>query len=97
MLERVVKSSKAEVEEPESIVEMVSAQETAVASLDAQRSNILAMLQRGRNLSKETSAPQFISQDVTRLETTWDHAYSTTLDRLNNLKGKRNFPSKLSG
>ncbi|CAH1403532.1 unnamed protein product [Nezara viridula] len=86
LLERVTTSSKCEVERPEVLNEMLVAQETAVASLDAQRPNIVAMLQRGRTLSKESSAPQFISQDVTRLESTWNRTYTTTLDKLNILK-----------
>lgn len=88
LLERVTTSSKCEVERPEVLNELLVAQETAVASLDAQRPNIVAMLQRGRTLSKESSAPQFIIQDVTRLESTWNQTYTTTLEKLNTLKCK---------
>lgn len=65
---------------------MISQQEAAVTQLDAQRPNIISMLQRGRELAKDPHAPVFVSEQVANLETGWNKAYNMTLEKLNKLK-----------
>lgn len=67
---------------------MVTAQERLVKQLDEQRPTIVSMLQRGRDLSKDTQAPGFLADQIVHLESQWNRAYNTTLEKLNSLKGK---------
>lgn len=62
-------------------------QETAVAQLDAQRGNVVSMLQQGKDLSKDKAAPEFVREHVRSLETEWNQAYNTSLEKMNQLKG----------
>ena len=87
LLERVGASGLPRLETPSNISELVRAQELAVAQLDSQRSNIVSMLQRGRDLSKDPSAPIFVKNRVQQLDTQWNQAYNTTIEKLNTLKG----------
>lgn len=68
------------------VTQMITQQEAAVSNLDNQRSNIISMLQRGRELAKDPHAPTFVSEQVADLETKWNKAYNTTLEKLNKLK-----------
>lgn len=70
------------------VAQMISQQEAAVSNLDNQRVNIISMLQRGRELAKIPQAPEFIKEQVANLETKWNVAYNSTLEKLNKLKGK---------
>lgn len=70
-----------------SVETLLKQQETAVAQLDAQRGNIVSMLQRGKELSKDAAAPEFVKQQVKSLENEWNQAYSQTLEKLNTLRG----------
>lgn len=69
------------------VSQMIIQQEAAITQLDAQRPNIISMLQRGKELSKDPQAPQFVNEQVAQLETGWNKAYNTTLEKLNKLKG----------
>ncbi|XP_024081429.1 nesprin-1 [Cimex lectularius] len=71
----------------ESVANMVETQKGAVAQLDQQRPNIVSMLQKGRDLGKEPAAPEFVKKQVVELETQWNKAYNTSLEKLNSLKG----------
>lgn len=73
----------------ESIKELVDQQEQAVALLNDQRSNVVSMIQKGKELVRDKEQiPEFLSELVTTLESEWDDAYSKTTVNLNNLKGK---------
>ena len=50
-----------------------------------QRSTILGILQKGKDLSKEPRAPDFLREDVRWLEATWNDSYGSAT---NNLKKK---------
>lgn len=73
----------------ESIRELVDQQEQAVALLNDQRSNVVSMIQKGKELIRDKEQiPEFLSELVTTLESEWEDAYSKTTVNLNNLKGK---------
>lgn len=85
-----VKEQSTTAPQPESldvISQQIKQQELAVTQLDQQRANIMSMLQRGKDLSKDTNAPIFIKDEVRLLETGWNETYDETVDRLKKLKG----------
>lgn len=86
-MEKVRESALPKPETLISVETLLKQQETAVAQLDAQRGNIVSMLQRGKDLSKDTAAPVFVKEQVKSLETEWNQAYNQTLEKLNQLKG----------
>lgn len=69
------------------ISQQIKQQEVAISQLEQQRSNIMSMLQRGKDLSKDSNAPPFVKDEVKYLETGWNEAYNETVERLNKLKG----------
>jgi hypothetical protein len=73
----------------DSVNVMIKQQETAVTQLDHQRSNIMSMLQRGKDLVKDSHAPNFIKTEVSSLETGWNEAYGQTVEKLKKLKGEQ--------
>lgn len=74
----------------ESIQDLVREQEGAVALLNSQRANIMTMLQRGKELTKDVeNSPDFIQDLVSDLESKWEDTYSETVQNLNELKGLR--------
>lgn len=66
---------------------MILEQQYAISQLDHQRTHIMSMLQRGRDLSKDVHAPSFVSGEVKTLENGWNEAYNETVDKLKSLKG----------
>lgn len=67
---------------------MIVQQEEAVNLLNEQRSNVISMIQRGKELAKESDqTPEFVNELVSNLETEWKDAYSKTVDNLNQLRG----------
>lgn len=66
---------------------MIQEQQYAISQLDHQRTHIMSMLQRGRDLSKDVHAPAFVGAEVRTLETGWNEAYNETVDKLKSLKG----------
>ena len=72
----------------DSVNVMIKQQETAVTQLDHQRSNIMSMLQRGKDLVKDTHAPSFMKTEVSSLESGWNEAYGQTVEKLKKLKGE---------
>lgn len=88
MLGKVVDNTRTcEADSPAGVTRLVEAQEAAVAQLDSQRPNIVSMLQKGRDLVKEPSAPQFVKHHIQELEAEWNKAYNTTIEKLGTLKG----------
>ncbi|KAF5308513.1 hypothetical protein FQR65_LT06178 [Abscondita terminalis] len=86
---RKVKEQSQQEHHPETIEnvnQMIQQQEIAVSQLDLQRPNIMTMLQRGKELAKETASPGFIQEEVKALESGWNDAYQETVDKLNKLK-----------
>ncbi|XP_068085330.1 muscle-specific protein 300 kDa [Anabrus simplex] len=71
----------------DSVVQLIRQQESAVTQLDQQRPNIMSMLQRGKDLARDTHAPAFIKPEVTNLESSWNEAYNQTVEKLKKLKG----------
>lgn len=66
---------------------MIQEQQYAISQLDHQRTHIMSMLQRGRDLSKDAHAPAFVGTEVRTLEMGWNEAYNETVDKLKTLKG----------
>lgn len=72
----------------QNVEQMIAQQEEAVNLLNEQRSNVISMIQRGRELAKESDqTPEFVNELVSNLETEWNDAYSNTIENLNQLKG----------
>lgn len=89
VLERV-KDQAIKEEHPKSlqnVERMILQQQTAVSQLDQQRPMIMSMLQRGKDLMKDTNTPSFIQHEVRTLETGWNDAYGTTTEKLQKLRG----------
>lgn len=88
LLKKVKEQSKQErqPETLENVNQMIHQQEMAVSQLDLQRPNIMTMLQRGKELAKESSAPPFVKEEVKALEFGWNETYEETVDKLNKLK-----------
>lgn len=74
----------------ENLRQMIQEQQFAINQLDHQRTHIMSMLQRGRDLSKDVHAPSFMPNEIKSLETGWSDAYETTADKLRDLKGTEN-------
>lgn len=54
--------------------------------LDHQRSHIISMVQRGKDLVKDVHAPKFMTNEIKHLENGWSEAYNETIDKLRTLK-----------
>lgn len=88
LLEKV-KDQTVTAPQPESLNnlhEMIQEQQFAINQLDHQRSHIMSMLQRGRDLSKDVHAPKFMPNEIKSLENGWNDAYSETVEKLRELK-----------
>ncbi|KAF4531687.1 hypothetical protein B566_EDAN017473 [Ephemera danica] len=89
LLQKVKESSAAAVhpDSMELVQQLIKQQETALGQLDEQRPNIMSMLQRGKDLSRDSSAPDFVKSEVTCLESNWNDAYAQTAEKLKKLRG----------
>ncbi|ETN58450.1 calmin [Anopheles darlingi] len=88
LLDRI-KSQAQNVPPPESykrVNEMIEEQQYSIKELDNQRAHIMKMLQRGKDLSKNPSAPQFIGGEIRRLETGWNDTYNEAAEKLRSLR-----------
>lgn len=79
-------SVKSQPENLDNVNQLIIQQETAVNQLDHQRVNIMSMLQRGKDLSKDVNAPKFVKEEVKQLETGWNQTYECTVEKLKTLK-----------
>lgn len=70
----------------ESLRQLIQEQQFAINQLDHQRTHIMSMLQRGRDLSKDIHAPSFMPNEIKTLENGWNDAYNETVDKLRELK-----------
>lgn len=82
--------SSEQLENLNSVKQMIKAQEVAMNQLDSQRGYIMTMLQRGKDLSKDAHAPVFINDEVKNLENGWNQTYATTQEKLHTLKNVEN-------
>ena len=57
-----------------------------IQKLEDQRSTILGLLQKGKDLSKEPKAPEFLREDVRSLEASWNDSYGSSMNNLRQLK-----------
>nr|XP_033322974.1 nesprin-1 [Megalopta genalis] len=73
-------------EGPESLRTAVAHQESRLSQLEHQRSNIVSMLQRGKDLLKDQHAPQFLSVEVQQLKSSWNDTYGQSVETLKSLK-----------
>ncbi|KAK3930234.1 Nesprin-1 [Frankliniella fusca] len=90
LLQKVQESASAPEPHPETLTAvsaLVAQQEGAVSQLDSQRPAVVSMLQRGKDLGRDAHAPRFLHEQVAALETGWNQAYQTTLDKLARLRG----------
>lgn len=71
---------------PENLKVAVNHQEVCVNQLEQQRSNIVSMLQRGKDLLKDQHAPAFVSSEVQQLESSWNETYGQNIEILKDLK-----------
>lgn len=89
LLHKVKEQSSASppVDTLETINKLIVQQETAINQLDNQRPKILSMIQRGKDLVKDTHAPTFVPVEVKTLESDWNEAYSQSIEKMKKLKG----------
>ncbi|XP_071454862.1 muscle-specific protein 300 kDa-like [Hetaerina americana] len=71
----------------ESVKKMIQQQDTAVKYLDEQRPNIMTLIQRGKDLARDSHAPAFVQNEVEDLETAWKQTFAQAEDKLKKLKG----------
>jgi nesprin-1 len=89
LLKRVREQSKRETQPQsiETVTELIKHQEVAIAQLDQQRPHIMSMLQKGKELVKDSNAPPFVQEEVKILESGWTETYDETVERLHKLIG----------
>ncbi|KAJ8930094.1 hypothetical protein NQ314_017138, partial [Rhamnusium bicolor] len=71
----------------ENVHELIHHQEAAISQLDQQRPNIMSLLQKGKELSRDANAPSFMPVEVKTLETGWTETYDETVETLHKLIG----------
>ncbi|XP_034936487.1 nesprin-1 isoform X11 [Chelonus insularis] len=71
---------------PEHLKEAVVHQEQRLTQLEQQRTNIVSMLQRGKDLLKDQHVPSFVSSEIQELENNWNDTYGQSIETLKTLK-----------
>ncbi|CAG9835640.1 unnamed protein product [Diabrotica balteata] len=87
LLTQVREQSKVQ-RQPESlevVKQNIKKQEMAISHLDQQRPTVMSLLQRGKELTRDEHAPNFMQQEVKTLETGWTTTYDETVDTLHKL------------
>uniref|UniRef100_T1JGP1 Calponin-homology (CH) domain-containing protein n=1 Tax=Strigamia maritima TaxID=126957 RepID=T1JGP1_STRMM len=69
--------------------QLIAQQQKILQQLEEQRSKIISTVQHGRELQKESSAPQFVSSHVDKLEKEWKEIYTQTTSKLKLLRGTK--------
>ncbi|XP_064211053.1 muscle-specific protein 300 kDa isoform X18 [Tribolium castaneum] len=89
LLKRVRDQSQREAQPQslDSVNELIKHQEIAISQLDQQRPHIMSMLQKGKELVKDTNAPPFVQEEVKVLESGWTETYDETVERYHKLLG----------
>jgi nesprin-1 len=70
----------------DAVADAVDKQEETLRRLDAQRAAVLGLLQRGKELQRDTACPEFVAGEVRSLEGAWTDVYSRATERLKNLR-----------
>jgi nesprin-1 len=70
----------------EAVDSLIKSQESMIEELEKNRSSILTLLQRGKELSKEPNAPDFLKEDVKTLDTKWNESYGCAREKLKRLR-----------
>ena len=65
---------------------LIESQKKMIEQLEDQRSVILGLLQKGKDLCKDPQAPSFLRDDVINLEATWNECYSAATNSLKKLR-----------
>ncbi|XP_062549338.1 muscle-specific protein 300 kDa isoform X2 [Armigeres subalbatus] len=65
---------------------MIEEQNVSLKELDNQRGHIMKMLQKGKDLSKNVNAPDFVTKKTKILESSWNDTYNETAEKLRALR-----------
>ena len=65
----------------EAVLELVEKQEALLRRLDGQRSGVLSLLQKGKELQRDPNCPEFVKGESKRLETAWGECNAHCADR----------------
>uniref|UniRef100_A0A8D8Q2T6 Nesprin-1 n=1 Tax=Cacopsylla melanoneura TaxID=428564 RepID=A0A8D8Q2T6_9HEMI len=87
LLDKVKESTADEVDTLHELETLLKSQEHTMSQLDKQRSNIVSMLQRGKQLQVESTLPA-VHESVATLETQWNKTYTKSSEALHKLKGE---------
>lgn len=60
----------------EAVQVLVDQQEAIVEKLDQHRSSVLSLLQKGKDLSRDSKCPEFLNDSVQALENAWNDTYA---------------------
>ena len=88
ILEQIYKASHVEKfpDSQDAVENLIVVQEGMIQKLEDHRSTILSLLQKGKDLSREAKAPEFLREDVRSLEATWNDCYGAATNSLRKLK-----------
>ena len=88
ILEQIYKASHVEKfpDSQDAVENLIVVQEGMIQKLEDHRSTILSLLQKGKDLSREAKAPEFLREDVRSLEATWNDCYGAATSSLRKLK-----------
>ena len=70
----------------EAVLELVEKQEELLNRLDGQRSGILSLLQKGKELQRDPNCPEFVKSESRKLESSWAECNGRCSERLKALK-----------
>lgn len=76
--------------QPSSLEEVearIGQQSQLLRQLEGQRTTIVSLLQKGKDLQKDTHSPAFIPEQVLLLDKAWNDTYSHANDKLAGMKG----------
>ncbi|KAG5889994.1 hypothetical protein JTB14_035906 [Gonioctena quinquepunctata] len=87
LLKQVREQSKKVSQPPslETVSQSIRQQENAISQLDQQRPNVMSLLQKGKELGRDSNAPSFITEEVQTLEKGWTETYDETIETLHKL------------
>jgi nesprin-1 len=64
----------------------ISEQEKLIEEQERNRSDILGLLQRGKDLIRDPNCPSFVRDEVAALELKWNDCCRKSMNRLNDLR-----------
>ena len=70
----------------EAVMELVEKQEKLLNRLDGQRSEVLSLLQKGKELLRDPNCPEFVKSESRKLESSWGECNGRCSERLKALK-----------